>query len=136
MWKVLSLALLLFTCCKSADKKEGPVKPVFAVYSLIDPDSVNAGILPYGKDTLFRVRIRCVSESPLVIFKTEGSCVCTTVDMKTPVTLRKGDTLTFPVKYNTKLTGPVSHNILVFNNTESNPLIISIKGTVRQRSQP
>lgn len=147
MWNKLLSCLILLAACHDRVPR-APLSPAtakntataktalsantgFSRLQLTGPDYIQADSIPYGSDTIFSTSLRCISDTPLVIFKTEGSCICTTVNLPTPVTLKKGQVVRLPIRYNTHLKGPFSQNILVFNNTETNPLVIYIKGVIR-----
>jgi hypothetical protein len=106
-------------------------KTGFSRFQLTGPEYIQADSIPFGSDTIFSTSVRCISDTPLVIFKTEGSCICTTMNLATPTTLKKGESIRLPIRYNTRLKGPFSQSVLVFNNTEINPLVISIKGVIK-----
>ncbi len=131
---LLSLLVLLAGCHHRAVKSTpspAPVQAGFSRFQLTGPADIVADSVPFGSDTVFLTSLRCTSDTPLVIFKTEGSCVCTTVNLATPTTLKKGQTLRLPIRYNTHQRGPFSQDILVFNNSEINPIVISIKGVIK-----
>jgi len=139
MKKEILFSLILMAGCHSRDLRRaatvqaGPSlkKDVFSRFQLTGPDLIQDDSVPWKSDTLFSTSLRCVSDTPLILYKTEGSCICTTMNLATPAIFKKGESVKLSIRYNTHLKGPFSQSVLVFNNTEINPLVISIKGIVR-----
>jgi len=143
MRRVLFFLSLSLAACSGRNNQSGSTgqmvqrtassikKEPFSRYQLTGPQIILTDTIPYNSDTVFSTSLRCISDTPLIIYKTDVSCTCTTSGLSTPDTLKKGESIKLPVRYNTKIRGPFAQSVLVFNNTEVNPLVISIRGVIR-----
>jgi len=68
-------------------------------------------------------------KTPLILSNVQSSCGCT-VPQWTREPIKKGESGTIKVKYNTNNVGPFMKSITVYSNATNNPIRLTIKGTV------
>lgn len=89
----------------------------------------NYGNIEMNSDGLCEFTFRNTGNEPLLLTNVKASCGCTTPTWpKEPV--KKGDTGTIVVKYNTKIAGAFSKTIRVSSNAKTNLVTLRITGTV------
>jgi len=85
--------------------------------------------IPYGTDTSFVFEFKNNGKEPVMITEARPSCGCTTPEKPTEP-LKKGKTEKLVVKYDTKRIGGFTKTITVTTNVSTEPIILTIKGTV------
>ncbi|KQB99423.1 DUF1573 domain-containing protein [Pedobacter sp. Hv1] len=144
----LNIILVLITCVNSCNQKEANKsnkkntpsisnqKSIKRFSSLTVLDTLingvkDVGTIKFKSDTSFTFHLKCNSRDSLIIYKLETGCACTTTETQTPKTVKPDEILGIKVRYNTNIKGSFIQDILVFNNSNTNPIIITIKGIVK-----
>lgn len=89
----------------------------------------NYGSIDYDSDGSCKFIFKNTGNEPLLLTNVRASCGCTTPTWpKEPI--KKGDTGTIIVKYNTKITGAFTKSIRVSSNAKTSLVTLKITGTV------
>jgi hypothetical protein len=87
------------------------------------------GNIEFNSDGLCEFTFKNTGKEPLLLTNVKASCGCTTPTWpKEPI--KKGDSGTIVVKYNTKLTGAFTKTIRVSSNAKTSLVTLKITGTV------
>jgi len=90
----------------------------------------NYGNIDYEGNGACEFVFKNTGNEPLLLTNVKASCGCTTPTWpKSPI--KKGETGTIVVKYNTKLIGPFNKSIRVYSNAKTNLVTLKIQGTVK-----
>lgn len=93
------------------------------------------GAIPYKGDGSYEFVFKSTGKSPLVLSNVRSSCGCTVPEWpKEPI--KKGETGTIKVTYNTRLIGSFAKSITVYTNAGEAPIVLIIKGKVESEKKP
>lgn len=85
--------------------------------------------IPYDSKEPFVFEFKNTGTTPVIVTSVAPSCGCTTAEKPTePVA--KGKSSKIVVGYDTKRVGPFTKTITVTTNVSTEPIILTIKGTV------
>lgn len=85
--------------------------------------------IPYGSEETFDFEFKNTGKEPVMITDVRASCGCTTPQKPTEA-VQKGKSDKIVVRYDTKRQGPFTKTITVTTNVTTEPIILTIKGTV------
>jgi len=89
----------------------------------------NFGNIDYEGNGTCEFVFKNTGKEPLLLTNVKATCGCTTPTWpKEPI--KKGESGTIVVKYNTKLIGPFNKSIRVYSNAKTNLITLKIQGTV------
>lgn len=89
----------------------------------------NFGNIDYEGNGTCEFVFKNTGKEPLLLTNVKATCGCTTPTWpKEPI--KKGESGTIVVKYNTKLIGPFNKSIRVYSNAKTNLITLKIQGAV------
>jgi len=92
------------------------------------------GTLEFEGNGQYDFKFTNTGKSPLIISSARGSCGCTVPDWpKEPI--RKGESASIHVTYDTKRVGPFTKTVTINSNAKSATKVITIKGTVMSKEE-
>jgi hypothetical protein len=110
---------------------DNPNKPVAKFDRLIyDMGNIDKGIPKEVKFVLTNT-----GKEPLIIQSARASCGCTNLKYSSEPILA-GKSIDIFVTYNAAVAGAFTKTITVITNADTNPVILQIKGTVVDKTQP
>lgn len=86
--------------------------------------------IPYDSQEPFVFEFKNTGSTPVIITNVQTSCGCTAAE-KPAAPVKKGKSDKIVVKYDTKRVGAFTKTITVTTNVSSEPIILTIKGTVQ-----
>jgi len=93
------------------------------------------GTIEQGADGSYAFKFTNIGKEPLILNRAQASCGCTTPEWsQEPIAKKKSGNV--KVKYNTNIVGAFSKNVTVYSNAKNGPIVLHIKGTVVQKTQP
>ena len=97
----------------------------------LESKQIECGTIQKGSSFSKKIEFKNTGESPLIITKCEGSCICTAVEWpKHAIQPGKSEFLT--ITYNTELVGNFSKSISIYSNNRDGIIEISVHGVVTQ----
>lgn len=88
------------------------------------------GTIEYAAAAEYSFVFTNAGDAPLAIQDVAASCGCTVPEWsKEP--LKKGESASIKVKYNSRISGSFNKSITVYSNSEGGPIVLRIKGTVQ-----
>jgi hypothetical protein len=103
-------------------------------YILFENTTHDYGTLENGSDGTCIFTFKNAGKSPLIISNCQPSCGCTVADW-TKEPIKKNQSGTIKVRYNTTLAGSFQKNITVNSNAMNSPVVIYIKGAVKKAEE-
>jgi hypothetical protein len=92
------------------------------------------GKIPFGGNGSCEFKFKNMGKNPLVLEKVQASCGCTTPSWsKEPI--KKKDSSSIKVQYDTKRVGPFTKSITVSWNAKNTPTVLIVKGEVLPDAQ-
>jgi hypothetical protein len=96
-----------------------------------DKTVVDFGEIPQNVPKTAEFKLTNDGKEPLIIQSVKASCGCTTPEYsKKPIL--PGKSTIVSATYNAAVPGPISKTVTVITNADPNPVILQIKGTVKQ----
>ena len=96
----------------------------------VDQTEINLGVLKKGYSPKTCITIRNIGKSPLIIHDARTSCGCVHIDyIKQPVA--SNNTTEINLTYHADKTGPINKTVSIYGNIDSSPLIVHLKGEVK-----
>jgi hypothetical protein len=95
---------------------------------------IERNAIEYGADETFTFEFKNTSKTPIIITNVATSCGCTTAQ-KPEEPILPGKSSAISVKYDTKRVGPFTKEITITTNAQTEPIKLTIKGTVNPEAQ-
>lgn len=126
-----AIPLLILGCNSSSAKDE--VKSENAGPDIKFEEKVHDyGVIEYGANGICEFKFENTGDQPLILHNVTSSCGCTVPEWpKEPID--KGEKGVIKVKYNTKRAGSFQKSVSVYSNSPNSPLVLRIKGTVKEK---
>lgn len=110
----------------SKEVKQKAPKPSISFKNLV----IERPEVPYDSKEPFVFEFKNLGKTPLLITNVQTSCGCTAAEKPTEP-IAKGKSSKIVVNYDTKRVGPFTKTITVTTNTGEEPVVLTIKGTVK-----
>lgn len=92
------------------------------------------GIIEQGANGTCEFEFTNTGKDPIVLTNVQASCGCTTPEWpREPI--KSGEKSKIVVKYNTNSVGSFRKTIRVFSNAKTNPVVLTISGEVKPKTQ-
>lgn len=137
--KIILLTLAMFSFgtvinAQETEKKEATKKEVSSTKKTKAPITftvleINRPAIPYDSQELFVFEFKNTGKTPLLIQDVKTSCGCTAAE-KPSEPIQPGKKGVIKVKYDTKRVGDLHKTITVTTNVQTEPIVLTIKGTV------
>ncbi|MBL7110985.1 MAG: DUF1573 domain-containing protein [Bacteroidales bacterium] len=124
---VLGLALFNLICCGGNPEEKESKKGARIEFEKTNHDY---GELDFGSEGICEFKYTNTGKEPLVLTNVKSSCGCTIPEWpKEP--LRKDESASIKVRYDTHRVGTFTKSITVYSNASNSPKRIFIKGRVK-----
>ena len=131
---ILSLSALFFVGMLSAQTAEVKTDDNKAGITFASLEH-NYGTIEYDANGTCEFEFTNTGKEALTLVNVQASCGCTAPEWsKEPIKPKEKGKIT--VKYNTKIPGVFQKQIRVYTNANPNPIVLTIKGEVKQQQTP
>ncbi|HEU0137648.1 MAG TPA: DUF1573 domain-containing protein [Flavobacterium sp.] len=128
---ILALAFGLMSFTSSNTITDPVVKTVAASPVAWKSEMIDLGNIPQGKPKSIDFQFTNTGKTSVIITNVKAACGCTATDYtKTPV--KPGETAKVTAVYNAAAVGAFSKTVTVTTNAETEPKVLTFKGTVVQ----
>lgn len=130
---MLALALGLMSFSVISNEENTIVKTTEANAITWKSDIIEVGQIPQGTPKLIEFQFKNTSSKAVVITNVKPACGCTAADY-TKESIAPGKTGYVKATYNAAAAGPFTKTVTVTTSAETNPKVLTFKGTVVAKS--
>lgn len=130
---MLALALGLMSFTVISNEENTIVKTTEANAITWKSDIIEVGQIPQGTPKLIEFQFKNTSSKAVVITNVKPACGCTAADY-TKESIAPGKTGYVKATYNAAAAGPFTKTVTVTTSAETNPKVLTFKGTVVAKS--